>query len=51
MADTLEEDHVHGLGDLPIFETGDLRLIDLGVQANQDGKECFLLEYDYLKTK
>ncbi|ELR07401.1 blue light receptor [Pseudogymnoascus destructans] len=36
MTDTLEEDHVHGLGDIPIFESGDLRLVDLGVQANQD---------------
>ncbi|OBT86968.1 hypothetical protein VE02_04608 [Pseudogymnoascus sp. 03VT05] len=36
MTDMLEEDHVHGLGDLPIFEPGDLRLVDLGVQINQD---------------
>ncbi|OBT96487.1 blue light receptor [Pseudogymnoascus verrucosus] len=36
MTDTLEENHVHSLGDLPIFESGDLRLVDLGVQASQD---------------
>lgn len=51
MTDTLEENHVHSLGDLPIFESGDLRLVDLGVQASQDGKGCFLLEYDCSKTK
>jgi hypothetical protein len=51
MTNMLEEDHVHGLGDLPIFEPGDLHLVDLGVQANQDGKGCSPLEYDCLKTK
>ncbi|KFX98165.1 hypothetical protein V490_02438 [Pseudogymnoascus sp. VKM F-3557] len=36
MPSMLEEDHVHGLGDLPLDGTGDLRLDDLGGQATQD---------------
>ncbi|KFY47056.1 hypothetical protein V494_00190 [Pseudogymnoascus sp. VKM F-4513 (FW-928)] len=34
--DMLGEDHVHGLGNLPLDDPGDLRLGDLGVQANHD---------------
>ncbi|KFY66135.1 hypothetical protein V496_02160 [Pseudogymnoascus sp. VKM F-4515 (FW-2607)] len=36
MADMLEEDHVHGLGNLPLDGPVDLRLGDLGVPANPD---------------
>lgn len=51
MADMLEEDHVHGLGNLPLDGPVDLRLGDLGVPANPDGKMCFPLEYEFPKTK
>lgn len=51
MTDMLEEDHVHGLGDLPLDDPGDIRLDGLDDQANQDGKRCFPLEYECSKTK
>ncbi|OBT65464.1 hypothetical protein VE03_04969 [Pseudogymnoascus sp. 23342-1-I1] len=33
----LDEDRVHGLGNIPLDEPGDIHLGDLGAQANHDG--------------
>lgn len=52
MADMLDEVHVHGLGNLPLDDPGDLHIGVLGgVQVNQIGKRCFPFEYECLKNK